>query len=60
MKQEVVRLNKQPKAGQKPNIDGWSMECVDYSSTVLSERLQRELENAREAPGEGVYIHGLF
>lgn len=60
MKQEVVRSNKQPKPGQaKAGGDGWSMESVEYSCSVLGERAQREMENVREAPGEGVYIHGL-
>jgi len=64
MKQEVVRLNKNRGAGGKggnmDNLEKWSMELVDYSCSVLNERQQREMENVREAPGEGVYIHGLF
>merc|ERR1711935_821806 len=63
MKQEVVRLNKNKGAGGKGNtdsLDKWSMELVDYSCSVLNERQQREMENVREAPGEGVYIHGLW
>merc|ERR1711976_512892 len=47
MKQEVVRLNKASKAhpGQKGGPENWSMELVDYSCQVLSERAQREMEN---------------
>jgi dynein heavy chain len=63
MKQEVVRLNKASKAhpGQKGGgAENWSMELVDYHTSVLSERAQREMENVRDPPGEGVYVHGLF
>jgi len=61
MKQEVVRLNKSSKAGgQKGGLENWSMELVGYSSSVLSERAQREMENVRDPPGDGVYIHGLW
>lgn len=64
MKQEVVRLNKNKgslqKGGGQSALESWSMELVDYSCQVLNERQQREMENVREAPGEGVYIHGLF
>jgi len=59
MKQEVVRLNKSSKAGvQKGGTENWSMELVDYSCSVLSERAQREMENIGAPPPEGVYIHG--
>merc|ERR1712048_1065008 len=54
MKQEVVRLNKASKAGTKGGPESWSMELVDYSCNVLTDRAQRELENVREPPGDGV------
>merc|ERR1719152_638138 len=60
MKQEVVRMNKNAKhaPGSKGANENWSMEAVEYTSSVLKNKDQANLENLKEAPGEGVYLGG--
>lgn len=56
-------MNKIPKPGQvasKAAGDQWSMENVETATLVLSERAQRDVENSRDPPNEGVYVHGLW
>ena len=66
MKQEVVRANKTSFAGNstfkhssKPSIE-WSMDNVEYQTTVLSDKQQKEFDNVKEGLSEGVYIQGLY
>ena len=59
MKQEVVRFNKHHKISSKSNVE-WSMDNVEYQTTVLSEKQQKEFENSKDSNSEGVYIQGLF
>jgi len=59
MKQEVVRANKNSKANAKQNVE-WSMDNVEYQTTVFTEKQQREFDNGKDFSGEGVLIQGLF
>ena len=59
MKQEVVRINKIPKPGAKQTVE-WSMDNVEYQTTVLNNKQQNEFENGKDFHSEGVYISGLF
>jgi dynein heavy chain len=59
MKQEVVRINKSVKTSNKTPVE-WSMDNVEYQSSVLSEKQQKEFENGKDLYAEGVYIYGLF
>ncbi len=38
----------------------WSMDTVEYFTTVLSDKQQKEYENGKDIMSDGVYIQGLF
>ena len=59
MKQEVVRINKNPKPGQKKSIE-WSMDNVEYQTQVLSDKQMASFENGKDFHSDGVYIKGLY
>jgi len=52
MKQEVTRQHKNDKGGES-----WSLDDVEFSTEVLTVENPDKL---KDAPPEGVYIHGLF
>jgi len=52
MKQEVTRMHKKPEKNQ----EAWSLDDVAYKTEVR----EKEFDQMREIPSEGVLIHGLF
>ena len=59
MKQEVVRANKRPNKTGKVTVE-WSMDNVEYSTNVLSNKQQADFENGKDLYNDGVYITGLW
>ena len=59
MKQEVVRIHKNAKNSNKSSAE-WSMDNVEYQTSVLNNKQQTEFDNGKDFHNDGVYISGLF